>query len=532
MASATSARVPSDPRRRTHPARSRVLADRGGIDELDVVDRRRAARIVALRRFAASSRFGDLRILGAWRSDAEAFGVVGALRLAGFGFLVGVVGSGGLRLRRRRGVRASRRWRPSTPRCPGRPTGRSRTRAAPAPGRSSSGHVDEVDPDAVPERRPAAHAVDEDVRRLEVARRSSGWRAFQRSRPSSALVLELGAGDLDDRDRRLAAAGRRRLRADPLGRQARVRVAGGDGGRALGGDLRRRPARLAAARLVLGRRPARLRRLDARRLAGLLARSSAATARRPGPRPRGGPTAPGAPRASRPPRRCPRPGRRCAANRAGTVSSVNASASTVGDLVPGQRHRDPRVGRRPDGVGRRHRPVLGVLVVVEEHAVALLLPPLARWRGPGRAARRRGRARAPRGAPRGYVQRGSIRTLMWMPREPDVLGQPTSPTASSASRATSATSRICGHGDAGHRVEVDPQLVGMVEVLGADRVRVEVDAAEVDDPGEPGGVVDDDLVGGPPGRERERRRPDPRRARSRAPASGRTAARRRRRRTA
>ena len=49
----------------------------------------------------------------------------------------------------------------------------------------------------------------------------------------------------------------------------------------------------------------------------------------------------------------------------------------------------------------------------------------------------------------------------------------------------------------------------MVEVVGADRVRVEVDAAEVDDPGEAGRVVDDDLVGGPPRRERQRRRPDP-----------------------
>ena len=97
---------------------------------------------------------------------------------------------------------------------------------------------------------------------------------------------------------------------------------------------------------------------------------------------------------------------------------------------------------------------------------------------------------------------------MWMPREPDVLGQPTSPTASSDSRATSATSRICDHAHAGHRVEVDAQLVGMVEVLGADRVRVEVDAAEVVDPGEAGRVVDDDLVGGPARREGQGRRPD------------------------
>ncbi len=44
-----------------------------------------------------------------------------------------------------------------------------------------------------------------------------------------------------------------------------------------------------------------------------------------------------------------------------------------------------------------------------------------------------------------------------------------------------------------HRVEVDPQLVGVVEVLRAHRVRVEVDAAEVHDPGERGGIPHHDL---------------------------------------
>ena len=38
---------------------------------------------------------------------------------------------------------------------------------------------------------------------------------------------------------------------------------------------------------------------------------------------------------------------------------------------------------------------------------------------------------------------------MWMPREPDVLGQPTSPTASSDSRVASATSRMWSHGTPG-----------------------------------------------------------------------------------
>ena len=94
---------------------------------------------------------------------------------------------------------------------------------------------------------------------------------------------------------------------------------------------------------------------------------------------------------------------------------------------------------------------------------------------------------------------------MWIPREPDVFGQPTSPTASSASRRDERDLADLRPLDARHRVEVDPQLVGMVEVLGPDRVRVQVDAAEVVDPGEPGRVVDDDLVGRPAGRERQRR---------------------------
>src|SRR5207249_767931 len=49
----------------------------------------------------------------------------------------------------------------------------------------------------------------------------------------------------------------------------------------------------------------------------------------------------------------------------------------AGDLIPFERHRDTRVGCRPDGPGRRYRTVLGVLIVVEEHAVAFFLPPLA-----------------------------------------------------------------------------------------------------------------------------------------------------------
>ena len=94
-----------------------------------------------------------------------------------------------------------------------------------------------------------------------------------------------------------------------------------------------------------------------------------------------------------------------------------------------------------------------------------------------------------------------MRTLTWIPREPEVLGQPTRPDVGQRVAHDQGHPPDVVPGDAGDRVEVDPQLVGMVEVVGADRVRVEVDAAEVGDPGEAGRIVDHDLVGGPAGGE-------------------------------
>ncbi len=46
-----------------------------------------------------------------------------------------------------------------------------------------------------------------------------------------------------------------------------------------------------------------------------------------------------------------------------------------------------------------------------------------------------------------------------------------------------------------HRVEVDAQFVWMREIVGAYRVRIEVDAAHVDRPHQAGGIVDDGLLG-------------------------------------
>ena len=98
---------------------------------------------------------------------------------------------------------------------------------------------------------------------------------------------------------------------------------------------------------------------------------------------------------------------------------------------------------------------------------------------------------------------------MWMPREPDVFGQPTRPDVLERLLAGHRHVADLRPLDAGDRVEVDAQLVGMVEVVGADGVGVEVDAAEVDDPDQGRRVVDDDLVGGPARRERQLGGPDP-----------------------
>ena len=65
--------------------------------------------------------------------------------------------------------------------------------------------------------------------------------------------------------------------------------------------------------------------------------------------------------------------------------------------------------------------------------------------------------------------------------------------------------------DAGHGIEVHAQLVGMVQVLGADRMRVQLEAREVGEPRQRGGVARHDFFGGPAGGEAQRHYLDPRR---------------------
>ena len=109
------------------------------------------------------------------------------------------------------------------------------------------------------------------------------------------------------------------------------------------------------------------------------------------------------------------------------------------------------------------------------------------------------------------VQRGSMRTLTCMPREPLVFGQPRRPSSLEQRLHLQRDAAHVGPRDARPRIEIDAQLVGMIEIAGAHRVRMQLDAAEVDDPREAGRVVDDDLLGGAPRRKRQRHRAQPRR---------------------
>ena len=178
----------------------------------------------------------------------------------------------------------------------------------------------------------------------------------------------------------------------------------------------------------------------------------------------------------------------------------------VGDLVPAQRRRDAGVGRGADRVGAGDRPVAGVLAEVDEDA--------------DRGRRRARSSSRPRWSPirrstssaSAFAnRRTSGKRELGLDRREDVeagrarrsSGTTASPSSSSTSRTTSAISRTNGHCPSRRRVEVDQQVVGQLDLGHARVPGVQLDAAEVRDPGERGRVVDDREDGRVPARERD-----------------------------
>ena len=167
---------------------------------------------------------------------------------------------------------------------------------------------------------------------------------------------------------------------------------------------------------------------------------------------------------------------------------------TLGDLVPVHGRRHARVRQWAHRVGRARRAVLRILVVVEEHAAPLFLPPLGR-RQRRRASLHLARERERRASHLGerpplldtHVDVHPARAAgLRPPAEPELVQQG----LRLHRDATDVVPR-----DAGARVEVDAELVGTVEVARSNGVRMQLDAAEVHDPRESRRVVDDDLLG-------------------------------------
>ena len=105
---------------------------------------------------------------------------------------------------------------------------------------------------------------------------------------------------------------------------------------------------------------------------------------------------------------------------------------------------------------------------------------------------------------------------MWMPREPDVFGHPTSPRSPSVARTTRADLADLRPLDARHRIEIHAQFVGVIEIVGAHRVRMQLQAGEVGHPQQRGGIAWHDLVGAAAGRKAQRHHLDPWRPRFRS----------------
>ena len=174
--------------------------------------------------------------------------------------------------------------------------------------------------------------------------------------------------------------------------------------------------------------------------------SAGATACRRDPHARRGRRARAAARASRRDRRSSAPGSPIDGVARGHGGEAEVRELDVGHLVPRDWARHEGVPIRAHRVRRRDGAVTRVLVVVEEDALAaLLLPPLRRRDLGDARARPRVPAPTQRGARRRNPTSRTMRTLTWMPRDPDVFGNPSMPCSAS-------TSRTCMR-DRAHRVE-------------------------------------------------------------------------------
>ena len=177
-------------------------------------------------------------------------------------------------------------------------------------------------------------------------------------------------------------------------------------------------------------------------------------------------------------------------------------------FLPRQRRRHARIGCGAHRVRRGHGAIFRVLVVIEKHAVPFFLPPLARRqfrRAPFDFARERQRRAA-------HLVEGPL------PLDAHVHMNAARARRLRPSDETEIVERAAQHvrdranvrkRHAANRIEIDAQLVRVIEIVGAHRMRMQLEARQVGHPHERCRVARHDFFGNPAGRKAQRDDVDP-----------------------
>ncbi len=178
-------------------------------------------------------------------------------------------------------------------------------------------------------------------------------------------------------------------------------------------------------------------------------------------------------------------------------------------LVPKKRRGNAGIRQRPHRIRRARCPILGVLVVVEEYAVAFLFPPFRTGQcGHTPLHRPRQRQRCAAHFAKSPA-RFDAHIHMHAARAAG-LGPTAKPELFEERLHFKRDSAHIFPVNAGARIEIHAQLVGVIKIGGANRMRMQLDAAQVHDPGQPSRIVDHDFFRGAAGRKGQRHRPHPR----------------------
>src|SRR5215469_11710445 len=171
----------------------------------------------------------------------------------------------------------------------------------------------------------------------------------------------------------------------------------------------------------------------------------------------------------------------------------------IGNFAPIKRRRYPRIRKRPYGIRGAGSSVLRILVVIEEDSVPLFLPPFRC--GQGWHALFYGTRQRHRRAPHFLKCPSRLDANIHVhAARPAGLGPASGPKFLEQVLRFERNLPHVVPADAGNRIEIDSQLIRMIKIARANRMRMELDATEVHDPGETSNVADHYFFRSSPGR--------------------------------